>query len=98
MAVGRRIEDDAVVAVAAARLAPGEFHGVLHHPADTVQAAVLHVAAGPGDDLPDGVQVGHVSAGRLGGKRRRAGVGEEVEHAGRAAFRRERAGLPVNAL
>ena len=67
---------------APAHLAFGELEGVFHHPTDAVQAAALHVFAGPGDHLADRVKVRHVSPGGLCGQRSGARVGEQVQHLG----------------
>ena len=96
-APGGRVEDDALVGVASLRLPTREFHGVLHHPADAVQAASLHVGARPIHDLPDGVAVDDVGAHLARGEARAAGVGEQVEElvAGLEVGRQE---LPIVGL
>ena len=82
MAVGRGIQDDAVVLVAAFGFALGELEGIFHHPAHAVQAAAFHVLAGPRDYLAHGVQVGDIGPGAFGGKRCGSRVGKEVEYFG----------------
>ena len=80
--VCRRIQDYAIVEMAALDFAAHELHGVLHDPAYSVHAAVLHILPRPGDHLPDRIQMGDVGSGRLGRKRSPSGIGEEVQHLG----------------
>lgn len=84
--VGRRVEDDAGIAVAAAHLALHEFQRILHDPAHPVQPAPLHVLARPGHHLPHRIHVRHLGPGRPGRERRAARIGEQVQHL-RHAFR-----------
>ena len=79
MAIGRRIEDDALVGIAPFRFAARELQGVFNDPADPVEPAGFHVAPCPGDDLADRIQVGDVGSGGLGGQGSGARVGEQVE-------------------
>ena len=88
MPVSGRIHDNPLIDIASLGFPPGKFQGILDDPADPVEPAGFHVAAGPGDDLPDGVQMGHVGSGGLGGQGGGARVGEQVQHLrGRPAFR-----------
>ena len=82
VSVGRRIQDNAVVLVAALGLPFGKLKGIFHHPANPVQAAALHVLAGPGDYLTHGVQVGDIGPGTLGGERCRTRVSKQVQDFG----------------
>ena len=100
MAVGGRVEDDALVEVAATGLPAGKLEGVLHHPPDAVQPAALHIVARPGDDLPDGVEVRHVGPGGCSGERGTSGVGKQVQYARLpepcgGVFLHERRGLAI---
>ena len=85
MAVAGRIENHRFVAVAAADLALDELPRVLYDPMDgpLVQAGKFRIAAGPGHDVPRGVDVHHLGPGRGGRQRARARVGEEVSTRGR---------------
>ena len=86
----RRIEDDAVVAVAAPALALDEFHRVLADPADLqrLEPAQRLVLARPADRLLRGVDMGHLGAGPGRHQRGDAGIAEQVEHLQPAARRR----------
>ena len=81
--VGGRVEDDRVVAVAAADLAVDEFTAVVDKIADrrvrkAGEGGVLMV---PGHHTPRGVDVGHRGARHRGRDGRPAGIGKEVEDA-----------------
>ena len=81
-AIGRRIEQDDVVAAAAPLLALGEFHRVLADPADRLVAPAGHllVFARPADRLLRGVDMGDLGAGAGRDQRGEAGVAEQVQH------------------
>ena len=94
MAVCRRIEDNAVVDMAAPGLALREFHGVFHHPADVLHARGVHVLPGPGDHLAHRVEMGHVGTGRPCSQRRSACVCEQIQHPRRPGGCRFKAASP----
>ena len=78
--VGGRVQDEALVVAAALHLAAHVFHGIFHQPAHAVEAAGLHVVAGPEVDLLHRIEVGHVGPGGAGGQGSGPGVGKQVEH------------------
>ena len=80
MAVGRRIEDQTLILIAAAGLPLYELERIFHHPADIALAAELHVALGPGHHLTDRIQMSHIGTGYTGCQRSCASVGKEVQH------------------
>ena len=79
--VGRRVDDEPVVAAATPDLACHERAGVVDQPADgrLGEAGARGVAAGPRDRGPGGVHVRHPRARRRGRERRAAGVREQRE-------------------
>src|SRR5690606_38331600 len=86
-AIGRRVEQDDIVAVAAALLALRKLHRVLHDPADRPvgKPRDLLVLAGPADCLFRGVDMGDLRARAgcdEGGKPR---IAEQIEHLHRPA-------------
>ena len=100
--IGRRVEQDDVVAAAAALLALGEFHGVLADPADRLvdEAGHLLVLARPADRLLRGVDMGDLGAGARRDQRGEAGIAEQVEHLDRPPRAFDQAGhvIPVRGL
>jgi hypothetical protein len=82
-AIGGRVEDDGVVADAAADFAAEELEGVVEDPADggVVEIGEGLVVAAPGDGGLGGVYVGDGEASGGGGEGGDAGVAEEVEEA-----------------
>ena len=83
VAVRRRVEDDAVVCLAAAPLALDEHARVLHEPADRRlrEARQLRVSPRPGERGSRRVHVRDRGAGTGARERRAARVGEQREHA-----------------
>ena len=76
MSVGRRIEDYALVGVASFDFPAGKLQGVLHNPADAVQAAAFHIFARPVDNLPHRIQMRDIGSGAFCGYGRGSGVGK----------------------
>ena len=82
VAVGRRIQYDSIVLIAAAGFPLGKLEGVLNHPANAVQAASFHIFTRPGDYLAHGIQMGDIGPCALGGKGGGSGVCKEVQDLG----------------
>ena len=89
VAEARWIEDQPVVAVAAARLTLGEPDSIVGDPADRRirQSVELGIPPGPGDRRSAGVEMDDPGACPGGGERAPARVGEQVEDLGRSLGR-----------
>ena len=86
-AVGWRVHDNAVVAVAAANLTLDKLFAIVHNPADglLLQAGQLGILPCPCYHALAGIDMADLCARLCAGKRCAAGVGEQVEDADLAA-------------
>ncbi len=80
-----RIENDAVITSSAFDFAAQEGDGIIHDPADgcVLQLIERGVFTRPFHHAFGGVEVADLRTALRGGEGRTAGIGEEVEHAGR---------------